>query len=144
NLGYISPPDIVGEELKLGGDGIVHVVGVINDYYGNSLKERVDNIALDASGDRFRQVSVKLNIATGQDLTEVLTKLEHTWKSIYLEHAFQFRFLDDNIAMFYEQELKYSRLFQIFSAMFVLIGCLGLYGLITFIANRKGKEIAIR
>jgi ABC-type antimicrobial peptide transport system permease subunit len=77
-------------------------------------------------------------------MTDVLTKLEQTWKLIYPEHSFQFRFLDDNIAMFYEQELKYSRLFQIFSAMFVAIGGLGLYGLITFIANKKGKEIAVR
>jgi putative ABC transport system permease protein len=144
NLGYNRPLDIVGAELKLGGDGMVHVVGVINDYYGNSLKERVDNIALDANAGRYRQVSVKLDLAAGQNMTDVLTKLEQTWKSIYPEHAFQFRFLDDNIAMFYEQELKYSRLFQVFSAMFVLIGCLGLYGLITFIANKKGKEIAVR
>jgi putative ABC transport system permease protein len=144
NLGYTNPQEIVGEELKLGGDGMVHVVGVINDYYGNSLKERVDNIALDASPDRYRQVSVRLNLAAGQNMTEVLTRLEQTWKSIYPEHVFQFRFLDDNIAMFYEQELKYSRLFQAFSTMFVLIGCLGLYGLITFVANRKGKEIAVR
>jgi putative ABC transport system permease protein len=77
-------------------------------------------------------------------MTDVLLKLEQTWKSIYPEHTFQFRFLDDNIAMFYEQELKYSRLFQVFSTMFVIIGCLGLYGLITFVANRKGKEIAVR
>jgi len=144
NLGYRNPLDIVGAELKLGGDGMVHVVGVINDYYGNSLKERVDNIALDANADRYRQVSVRLDLAADQNMTEVLTKLEQKWKLIYPEHAFQFRFLDDNIAMFYEQELKYSRLFQIFSATFVLIGCLGLYGLITFIANRKGKEIAVR
>jgi ABC-type antimicrobial peptide transport system permease subunit len=144
NLGYANPQEIVGVELKLGGDGAVHVVGVINDYYGNSLKERVDNIALDANTDRYRQVSVRLNLAADQNITDVLTKLEHTWKSIYPEDAFQFRFLDDNIAMFYEQELKYSRLFQVFSAMFVLIGCLGLYGLITFVANRKGKEIAVR
>jgi putative ABC transport system permease protein len=144
NLGYGSPQDILGAELKLGGGGLVHVVGVINDYYGNSLKERVDNIALDANVSRYRQVSVRLDLSTDQNMTEVLAKLEQTWKSIYPEHAFQFRFLDDNIAMFYEQELKYSRLFQLFSAMFVLIGCLGLYGLITFMANRKGKEIAVR
>ena len=58
--------------------------------------------------------------------------------------SFNFVFWIDNIAMFYEQELKYSRLFQVFSMMFILIGCLGLYGLVTFIANRKGKEIAVR
>jgi putative ABC transport system permease protein len=144
NLGYSNAGDIIGAELKLGGDGMVHVVGVINDYYGNSLKERVDNIALDASSDRYRQVSVRLDLAADQSMTDVLNKLEQTWKSIYPEDAFQFRFLDDNIAMFYEQELKYSRLFQVFSTMFVVIGCLGLYGLITFIANRKGKEIAVR
>jgi putative ABC transport system permease protein len=144
NLGYTNPLDIVGAELKIGGDGPVHVVGVINDYYGNSLKERVDNIALDANAGRFHQVSVRLDLAAGQSMTDVLTKLEQTWKSIYPEHAFQARFLDDNIAMFYAQELKYSRLFQIFSIMFVLIGCLGLYGLITFIANKKGKEVAVR
>jgi putative ABC transport system permease protein len=144
NLGYRQAQDIVGAELKVGGDVQVHVVGVINDYYGNSLKERVDNVALDAAPDRYRQVSVLLDLAADQNMTDVLTTLEQTWKSVYPEHAFQARFLDDNIAMFYEQELKYSRLFQIFSAMFVLIGCLGLYGLITFIANRKGKEIAVR
>jgi putative ABC transport system permease protein len=145
NLGYSNPQEIVGAELKLGGaDGMVHVVGVINDYYGNSLKERVDNIALDANAGRYRQVSVRLDPSADQNMTDVLTKLEQTWKSIYPEDAFQFRFLDENIAMFYEQELKYSRLFKVFSTMFILIGCLGLYGLITFIANRKGKEIAVR
>lgn len=144
NLGYSNPQDIVGAELKLGGDGIVHVVGVINDYYGNSLKERVDNIALDANPGRYRQVSVRLDLAEGQNMTDVVTQLEQTWKSIFPEHSFQFRFMDDNIAMFYEQESKYSRLFQVFSMMFILIGCLGLYGLITFVANRKGKEIAVR
>ncbi len=144
NLGYRNPQEIVGAELKLGGDGLVHVVGVINDYYGNSLKERVDNIAMDANPNRYRQVSVRLDLPVDQNMTDVLTKLEQTWKLIYPEHEFQFRFLDDNIAMFYEQELKYSRLFQVFSTMFILIGCLGLYGLVTFIANRKGKEIAVR
>ncbi len=144
NLGYTDPHEIVGEELKLGGDGMVHVVGVINDYYGNSLKEHVDNIAIDANTNRYRQISVRLNMVGDQRMTDVISSLEQTWKSVYPEDSFQFHFFDDNIARFYEQELKYSRLFQIFSAIFILIGCLGLYGLITFIANRKGKEIAVR
>lgn len=144
NLGYRQAQDIVGAELKIGGGELVNVVGVINDYYNNSLKERVDNIALDAAPGRYRQVSVRLALGPDQRMTDVLTTLEQTWHAIYPERAFQARFLDDNIAMFYEQELKYSRLFQIFLAMFVVIGCLGLYGLITFMANRKGKEIAVR
>lgn len=144
NLGYSTPQEIVGAQLKGGGGDMVRVVGVINDYYGNSLKERVANVALDANAGSYRQVSVRLDLAADQNIADVLTKLEQTWKSIYPEHAFQFRFLDENISMFYEQELKYSRLFQVFSTIFVLIGCLGLYGLVTFIANRKGKEIAVR
>lgn len=144
NLGYDSPQEIIGSKLKMGGGNMVQVVGVINNYYGNSLKERVDNIALDANADRYRQVSIRLNMSADQSMTDVLTRLEQTWKFVYPEHAFQFRFMDDNIAMFYEQELKYSRLFQVFSTMFILIGCLGLYGLITFVVNRKGKEIAVR
>lgn len=144
NLGYQQPTDIVGTTLKLGGGEMVRVAGVINDYYGNSLKESVANVALDADASRYRQVSIRIDGKAARDLNEVKAKLEQTWKLIYPEHVFQLRFMDENIAMFYEQELKYSKLFQIFSAMFVAIGCLGLYGLLTFIANRKGKEIAVR
>ena len=39
---------------------------------------------------------------------------------------------------------RYAKLFQLFSVVFLIIGCLGLYGLITFVVNRKGKEVAIR
>lgn len=144
DLGYQTPRGIVGVQLKRGDGMMVNVVGVINDYYGNSLKERADNVAMNALARDYRQFSIKLDLSAGQDLTNALTELERTWKSIYPEQAFHFRFFDENISMFYEQEAKYSKLFQIFSAMFIGIGCLGLYGLITFIANRKGKEIAIR
>ncbi|HEY0652233.1 MAG TPA: ABC transporter permease [Chryseosolibacter sp.] len=144
NLGYEDPQDIVGTELKIGGEGMARVVGVVNDYFGNSLKERVNNIALDAHPGRYRQVSVRLQRGPDQKMSDILAELELTWKKIYPEHVFQYRFLHENIALFYQQETKYSKLFQLFLILFITIGCLGLYGLVTFVVNKKGKEIAVR
>jgi len=66
------------------------------------------------------------------------------WTTRYPDSIFDYQFFDENIKAFYAQEQKYAELFQLFSIVFLLIGCLGLYGLITFVVNRKSKEVAIR
>jgi ABC-type antimicrobial peptide transport system permease subunit len=139
-----SPEEALGQELKIGGNEKVNIVGVINDFYGNSLKEGVDNIVMVYQPKSYRWLSVRLDINQGESMTDALTDIERVWNIHYPDIIFKYRFLDENIRAFYQQEFKYSRLFQIFSMIFISIGCLGLYGLITFIANKKGKEIAVR
>jgi putative ABC transport system permease protein len=143
-LEFKSAEEAVGAKLKIGGDKKVTVVGVINDYYSNSLKEDPDQVAIEYDPHRYRKLSVKLDLNEDQSMTTALSEIEKVWLKHYPDWAFQYVFFDDNIELFYKQESKYSNLFQIFSTIFILIGCLGLYGLITFIANKKGKEIAIR
>jgi ABC-type antimicrobial peptide transport system permease subunit len=77
-------------------------------------------------------------------LQDKVEAVEQIWSASFPEYVFTYQFFDENIASFYAQEDKYARLFQLFSIVFLLIGCLGLYGLITFLVNRKGKEVAVR
>jgi putative ABC transport system permease protein len=143
NLQFGSPLEAVGAELKMSGR-MVTVVGVVEDFFSNSMKEAADNMVMVINVRAYDFCSLKLNIADGQSLKETISKIEKIWTSTYPEHIFSYQFLDENIKAFYANEEKSAQLFQIFSLIFLSIGCLGLYGLITFVVNRKSKEVAIR
>jgi putative ABC transport system permease protein len=139
-----SPEEAISKELKMGGDKVT-VVGVVDDFFSNSLKESVDNMAFVIRPRASAFVSVKLAIAgESGSMQDAIAQIEKIWTASYPEHIFSYEFFDENIKAFYAQEQKYAQLFQLFSVIFLLIGCLGLYGLITFVVNRKGKEVAIR
>ncbi len=145
NLEFLNPEDAIGQEVKLGGRGMGTIVGVTDDFYSNSFKEAVDNMAFLINDKAYGNASIKLNVQPGQgSLSDAVKQIETIWTSTFPEHIFELDFFDENIKAFYAQEQKLSKLFQLFSFTFLLIGCLGLYGLITFAVNRKGKEVAIR
>jgi ABC-type antimicrobial peptide transport system permease subunit len=141
NLG--TPEEALGQELKWNGQ-IMTVVGVVDNYFMNSLKEGYDNIAMRTEPGSYTTVSIKLQAGAGKNLTAAVKDIEKIWKENFPDHLFSYQFFDENIRAFYAQENKYAQLFQWFALLFLLIGCLGLYGLITFVVNRKGKEVAIR
>lgn len=144
NLGYSDPEKAIGEEVKFGDQSRTRIVGIVGDFYSNSLKERVDNTAMVYRPEQHRWLSIRLDLNDDQSMANALAGIENVWNTHFPDVVFQYQFFDENIDAFYQQEFKYSKLFQIFSMIFIGIGCLGLYGLITFIANKKGKEIAIR
>ena len=136
--------DAIGSSLNVDKEKFV-VIGVVEDYYSNSLKEGADNIAMIKNDRAYRKMSIKLTGQSGKgSLSDALVEIEKVWKAAYPEFIFEYQFLDENINAFYAQELKYAQLFELFSFTFLLIGCLGLFGLITFVVNRKIKEIAVR
>lgn len=144
NLELGSPAEAVGKNLKMGSGKLCTVVGVVNDFYSNSMKEGVDNIVMTIDTDDYSAISIKLNMQDKRPLQEKIKVIEDIWSAVLPDFIFPYQFFDENIQAFYQQEKKYGQLFQLFSGVFLLIGCLGLYGLITFVINRKGKEVAIR
>jgi ABC-type antimicrobial peptide transport system permease subunit len=145
NLDFLNPADAIGQDVKLGGRGMATIVGVVDDFYSNSFKEAVDNMAFVLNEKAYNLVSLKLNARPGNgSLADAVKRIETIWTSTFPEYIFELDFFDKNIEAFYAQEQKFSKLFQLFSFIFLLIGCLGLYGLITFAVNRKGKEVAVR
>jgi ABC-type antimicrobial peptide transport system permease subunit len=140
-----SPEVAVGKELKMGDGKLVTVVGIVDDFYSNSLKEGVDNIVMKIAPNDYYTMSIKLTPNSESELMQdKIQAIEKIWTATFPDFVFTYQFFDDNIKAFYEQESRYAKLFQLFSVVFLIIGCLGLYGLITFLVNRKGKEVAIR
>jgi len=140
-----TPDEAVGKVLKVGEKNLVTVVGIVGDFYSNSLKEDVDNMVFFVAPENFYTMNVKL--AGGnevQNFEDKIKAVEQVWSTTFPDYVFNYRFFDESVAAFYAQEDKYAKLFQLFSIVFLLIGCLGLYGLITFLVNRKGKEVAVR
>lgn len=144
NLMLGTPAEATGKEILMG-EKPVTVAGVVKDFYSHSLKADVGNLAMVVEPRSYSQMSIKLTSGREQrSISGAVADIETLWKELFPEYIFSYSFFDENVSRFYEQEQKYSKLFMTFSLVFLTIGCLGLYGLITFVINRKQKEVAIR
>ena len=77
-------------------------------------------------------------------MQETIKLVQEKWEAAYPEFIFSYKFLDEEIKQFYDREQKLSTLLTIFTSIAIFIGCLGLFGLATFMANQKTKEIGVR
>ena len=77
-------------------------------------------------------------------MTRTIDNINKSWSALFPNDLFKYEFLDEHIASFYTQEQKVYTAFKLFSFIAILIGCLGLYGLISFAASQRTKEIGIR
>ena len=141
-LGYDPPADIVGTSISFGGrQNNLPIAGVVADYNVASLQQKIGPLVISSDADRYQTMNLKINMNQAQD---VLRHVESVWKDIYPEAPFDYEFLDEAMAQFYASYTRTFTLIQVFSGVAILIGCLGLYGLVTFMAEQKTKEIGVR
>ena len=132
--------EIVGKTVNLGGTDIP-IRGVVKDFHTQSFRESLVPTIIIDDPTEYAIAALKVN---PQNLSETLKAIEQQWSAFYPEYTFDYEFADDEIAEFYESERRLSRLFGAASLVVVFIGCLGLYGLITFMAEQKTKEVGVR
>ncbi len=141
-LGYDPPADIVGTSISFDGrQNNLPVTGVVADYNVASLQQKIGPLVISNGADRYQTMNLKINMAQAPD---VLRHVEGVWRDIYPEAPFDYEFLDEAMAQFYASYSRTFALIQVFSGVAILIGCLGLYGLVTFMAEQKTKEIGVR
>jgi putative ABC transport system permease protein len=116
------------------------VIGVIRDFHFLGLREAIEPFLLDL-GTREDQLIIKLKT---ERLRASIGELERAWKEIDPVRPLDFFFLDRFFDAQYRAEERLSRLFTAFSGLAIIIACLGLFGLASFMAEQKAKEIAIR
>ena len=77
-------------------------------------------------------------------ISAAMKSIEKIWSDTFPDFVFEYKFLDEKIDSFYKQERQLSQLFQIFAAIAIFLSCLGLYGLASFMAVQRIKEVGIR
>jgi putative ABC transport system permease protein len=131
----------VGKKIKIGGED-KEIIGVVKDFHFESLYEAVKPCALLIAPIEYApHISVKIQEGKEQSTISQLQKL---WKQRYPAEPFEFRFMDDDYQKLYAAESRVSTLAKYFAFIAILISTMGLFGLATFIAQRRTKEIGIR
>ncbi|WP_153800073.1 ABC transporter permease [Foetidibacter luteolus] len=133
--------DAVGKNLRIGGGLWLPVVGVVKDFKTNSLREDIKPLTIASRNDFYYTIAVKLRT---NNLTKTTADIQKLWEKTYPEYAFTSHFVDETIERFYRQETQLALLYKIFAGIAVFISCLGLYGLVSFMAVQKTKEVGIR
>ena len=139
-FGITSPEDGLGKTITR--DGVtLPIVGVVKDFHQVSLQERIEPLAMMCYKPEYRYASVKLQTI---DMKQVVDRVKETYRNFFPESIFGFRFFDDSVAQLYAQEERLSSITKVFSGIAIFISGLGLYGLISFMAVQRTKEVGIR
>jgi len=139
-LGLASPQDIINKYVQVDEQKAL-VVGVVKDFNNKSFRADISPIAIFSSYTRYYNCAVSINMA---NVKPVMAAIEKTWNGIYPDYIFKGEFLDERIARFYQLDDTMLKLIEVFAGIAIFIGCLGLYGLVSFMALRKTKEIGVR
>lgn len=121
------------------------IAGVVEDFHYYPLHHAIDPLVLELIDTKtenlpFQYLSIKINSG---DVPGTISFIEKRWK-LFSSYPFTFQFLDTQIDAMYKTEQRLGQLFNFFAVLAIFIGCLGLYGLITFSIEQKIKEIGVR
>lgn len=138
-LGYENP---IGEKIYNTDQAVTTytVVGVVADFNYDSLHQAVGPLAMKL-GSSPSLASFKVQTAQVQNL---INQIEEKWKVMAPEIPFSYRFLDESFNDMYANEQRVGKLAIVFSMLAILIAALGLFGLTTFMAEQRTKEIGVR
>ncbi|MFC1898106.1 ABC transporter permease [Candidatus Cloacimonadota bacterium] len=140
NLGLEDP---IGAKLYYVGENeFREVIGVVADYHINSLRDEIPNIMLLPPYSQYSHfLVVKLQ---AQNIQQTIDQLKNKWKEFDSNQPFEYFFMDEHFASLHIAEKRAGQIVTIFSILAIIVACLGLYGLATFTAQQKTKEIGIR
>ncbi|WP_416867324.1 MAG: ABC transporter permease [Imperialibacter sp.] len=136
-LGWDEP---VGKKIGYG-PAERTVVGVVKNFHFASMRHKIEPIIIAYNPNATSTLSVKINATQTK---EVLAAMENTWKTMLPAHPYEYTFFDEEFGRQYESDEEFAGLIQNFTWLSIFIACLGLFGLSTFTAEQKVKEIGIR
>jgi putative ABC transport system permease protein len=140
--GFNTPQEMIGQRIKFGGKNMyLPVVGVVQNFHTMSLHEPIEPTALYNGIRSYSTISLKVDV---RSFKESVKQIQQKWEAAYPNHIFSYKFLDEEIKEFYESDTRMSTMITVFTSIAIFIGCLGLFGLATFMANQKTKEVGVR
>jgi putative ABC transport system permease protein len=140
-LGISDPEKIIGQSMHLWGD-TPEIVGVIKDYHQESLKQTVKPLVLiyDTEVRDFYSIKIK----TRSNLKNIINVAEVKYKEAFPGNPFEYFFLDEHYNTQYQSDQRFGKVIGLFTLLAILVACLGLFGLSSYLVSQRTKEIGIR
>ncbi len=117
------------------------VIGVVEDFHYQGLQTTIEPLAIAWQPEMFRLITLSF---TTESLPETLAFSKRKWEELFPGHPFDYFFLDSYFDQQYQSEERVGKMFTVFTVLGIIIACLGLFGLASFTAEQKTKEIGIR
>ncbi len=117
------------------------IIGIVKDFHFRSMHEEIAPMVMWVAPESFFYLSIRVR---PDNIPKTLSEIEKTWATFDPNRPFEFFFLDEVFDDQYRSEEQLGKLFTVFSALAIFIACLGLFGLVSFMAERRIKEIGIR
>lgn len=139
-FGWKTPQEAVGKKInREGKEG--KIVGVVQDFHAEGLSQPLYGVLFDILPTQLNLFSIKISSA---NTPETLAFIEQKWNTFFPEKAFEYAFLDQDLARQYEEQKRLGEMVSNFAGMAIFISCLGLFGLISLVTQQRIKEVGIR
>ena len=143
-LGYSSPQDALGKKIYWDSENYGIVIGVVNDFFTSSFHEEIPPVIMHTNYSREGWktfVSIKIK---SKNISNTLALVKNNWKKLNPDNAYNYFFIDESLARLHQEDEKFRDSFNYLSVLAIFVACLGLFGLISFLTNKRKKEIGIR
>jgi putative ABC transport system permease protein len=141
-LGFATPAEAIGQKVSTNWTADVTIVGVVKDFHYEDLSEPIKPFGFTVSRQPFYNYLIAH--ANTADLNQIIKTAETTWQKLNPNEPFEYSFLDADFQKNYESESRLATIVNYFTLVAILISCLGLFGLATFSAEQRTKEIGVR
>jgi putative ABC transport system permease protein len=134
---------LIGKRFGLGGmDSVGSIVGIAKDFNFNSLHHKIETLTIFNQKDwGYGEVSVRIK---GANAKQAINHIQATWNKVNPGQELDYEFLDDHFKQLYQADSQVSEIVGILAALAIVISCLGLFGLASYAAEKRVKEIGIR
>jgi len=116
------------------------IIGVVDDFYFQSLKQQVNALVISPAVDR-RQILVRLKPG---NLQAGLALIKNAYNKAAPSYPLEYKFLDEQFGELYQKDIRQQTILSVFAGLAIFVACLGLFGLASFTATKRFKEIGVR
>ena len=139
-LNVVNFNEALGKQITIWGKKGT-IVGVVKDFNNLSLHEPISPVVIAPIKENYRNLAVKMD---SKQIMAIMPQIEKIWNETFPENFYSSSFVDDDISQYYELERIMGTLFKVFAGVIIFISFIGLFGLISFVATQRTKEMAIR
>lgn len=140
-LGWKNPREAIGKFMGMGSRDRIPIIGVVKDFHWFGLQRDIEPMLIRVVPSLFR--SFAFTVST-KNVHSTVSFVERKYKELFPGDMFEYFFVDKNFSRQYHSEERLGTIAMIFTVFGLLVACLGLFGLASFVAEQRTKEIGIR